>query len=53
MNKAEKILLVIKGYLDATARKHNCVGFDCRTCALNGDRFLEALDLVKTELASE
>ena len=42
--RIENILEAVKQYLDSTARAHNCAGFDCSVCALNGYRFQEAKD---------
>lgn len=44
--QAEAVLDAVKGYLDSTARKHECVGYDCKFCALNGDRYVECKALV-------
>lgn len=42
-NKLARLAVdAVSDYLDNTARAHNCAGFDCRVCALNGDRLAEA-----------
>lgn len=41
--QARHVVDAVKGYLDQTARAHSCAGFDCATCALNRDRYVEAV----------
>lgn len=38
---AEQIAQAVMEYHDFTARKHDCVGFSCRVCSFNGDRWTE------------
>jgi hypothetical protein len=40
-------------YLDQTARKHNCPGYDCIICSLHATRYEEALNAVIETLSSQ
>lgn len=50
--RAEIVFQAVMAYLDQTARKHECAGWDCVVCSLHAERGSEMKDAILKALMS-